>query len=107
LRERPLETLRPASVVLVLRLEVASAFQVTAPSLARVQGSGSSRTGLQDQLAGDDLRVELSGASHLDGPVEVGAMTATLSGASTLRYQVAPTFTRQEVSGGSSITRAS
>jgi hypothetical protein len=24
-----------------------------------------------------------------------------------LRYQVAPTFTRQEVSGGSSITRAS
>lgn len=42
--------------------------RVTAPSLARVQGSGSSRTGLQDQLAGDDLRVELTGASHLDGP---------------------------------------
>jgi len=40
---------------------------VTAPSLAQIQGSGSSRIRLQDRLAGDDLRLELSGASHLDG----------------------------------------
>jgi hypothetical protein len=64
----------------------------TAPSLAQLQGSGSSRVHLQDRLAGDELRVELSGASRLDG-------------ASSLRYRGSPTLTRQDVSGGSSITR--
>jgi Putative auto-transporter adhesin, head GIN domain len=137
---------------------------VTAPSLAQIQGSGSSRIRLQDQLTGDDLRVGLSGASRLDGAVELRSMTAdlsgasnvtlsgragsvsanasgashlaleqlqvdslevnlsgasnaevsvrrtisaTLSGASSLRYKGSPTFTRQEISGGSSITRVS
>jgi Putative auto-transporter adhesin, head GIN domain len=135
---------------------------VTAPSLAQIQGSGSSRIRLQDQLAGEDLRLELSGASRLDGAAELRAMTAglsgaselalsgrvgsvsatasgasrlalerlevdalevslsgasnaeagvrrtisaTLSGASSLRYRGSPTLTRQETSGGSSITR--
>jgi hypothetical protein len=135
---------------------------VTAPSLAQVQGSGSSRIHLQDRLAGDDFRVELSGASRLDGPVDAKSATATVSGASqlelsgrasslsasasgasrltlqqlqvdslevslsgasnaevsvrrtisasvsgasSLRYRGSPTFTRQDVSGGSSITK--
>jgi hypothetical protein len=135
---------------------------VTAPSLAQVQGSGSSRIHLQDRLAGDDFRVELSGASRLDGPVDAKSPTATVSGASqlelsgrasslnasasgasrltlqqlqvdslevslsgasnaevsvrrtisasvsgasSLRYRGSPTFTRQDVSGGSSITK--
>jgi hypothetical protein len=55
---------------------------VTAPSLARIQGPGSSRIRLQDPLAGDDLQVELSGASRLDGDAELRSMTAGLSGAS-------------------------
>jgi Putative auto-transporter adhesin, head GIN domain len=135
---------------------------VTAPSLARIQGSGSSRIRLQDPLAGDDLRLELSGASRLDGAAELRSMTAglsgaseltlsgrvgtvsanasgasrlaleqlqvdalevglsgasnaevwvrrtisaSLSGASSLRYRGSPTLTTQETSGGSSITR--
>lgn len=135
---------------------------VTAPSLAQIQGSGSSRIHLQDRLAGDELRVELSGASRLDGPVDLKSATTTvsgasqvelsgragrvnasasgashlmlqqlqvealevslsgasnaevsvrrtisasLSGASSLRYRGSPTFTRQDVSGGSSVTR--
>jgi hypothetical protein len=133
---------------------------VTAPSLAQVQGSGSSRVHLQDRLAGDELRVELSGASRLDGPVDLTSATAalsgasqlelsgrtesasasgashlvlqqlqvdalevslsgasnaevsvrrtisaSLSGASSLRYRGSPTLTRQDVSGGSSVTR--
>ena len=101
---------------------------VTAPSLAQIQGSGSSRIRLQDPLAGEDLRLELSGASRLDlaleqlqvDALEVGlsgasnaevwvrrTLSATLSGASSLRYRGSPTLTRQETSGGSSITRVS
>jgi Putative auto-transporter adhesin, head GIN domain len=135
---------------------------VTAPSLARIQGSGSSRIRLQGPPAGDDLHVELSGASRLDGAAELRSMTAglsgaselalsgrvgnvsasasgashlalerlevdalevelsgashaevavhrtisaSLSGASSLRYRGAPTLTRQDTSGGSSIAR--
>ena len=135
---------------------------VTAPSLAQIQGSGSSRIRLRDELAGDDLGIELSGASRLDGTVELRSLTAglsgasevtlsgqvgsvsanasgasrlalerlqvdglevdlsgastaevsvrrtisaSLSGASSLRYRGSPTLTRQETSGGSSIAR--
>jgi hypothetical protein len=135
---------------------------VTAPSLARIQGSGSSRILLQNPPAGDDLEVELSGASRLDGAAELRSMTAglsgaseltlsgrvgsvsasasgashlalerleidalevelsgasnaevlvrrtisaSLSGASSLRYRGSPTLTRQDTSGGSSIAR--
>jgi Putative auto-transporter adhesin, head GIN domain len=135
---------------------------VTAPPLARVQGSGSSRILLQNSPAGDDLHVELSGASRLGGAVELRSMrvglsgaselalsgrvgsvsasasgashlalerlevdalevelsgasnaevsvrrtiSASLSGASSLRYRGAPTLTRQDTSGGSSIAR--
>jgi hypothetical protein len=135
---------------------------VTAPSLAQIQGSGSSRVHLQDRLAADELRVELSGASRLDGPVDSKSATAavsgasqvelsgraaslnasasgashlllqqlqvdaldvslsgasnaevsvrrtisaSLSGASSLRYRGSPTFTKQDLSGSSSVTR--
>jgi hypothetical protein len=137
---------------------------ITAPSLVQVQGSGASRIRLQERVAADDLGVELSGASRLDGAAELGSMTAGLSGASelvlsgrvrsmsasasgasrlalqelqvdslevdlsgantaevsvrrtisaglsgasTLRYRGTPAFTRQETSGGSTITRVS
>jgi hypothetical protein len=137
---------------------------VTAPSLAQIQGSGSSQIRLQDKLSGDDLRLGLSGASRLEGAVELRSMAAelsgasnvtlsgraasvsasasgasrlaleqlqvdtlevslsgasnaevsvrrtiaaALSGASALHYRGSPSFTRQDISGGSSVTRLS
>jgi hypothetical protein len=77
---------------------------VTAPSLARIQGSGSSRISLQDTLAGGDLHLELSGASNAEVLVR-RTISASLSGASSLRYLGSPTLTRQDTSGGSSIMR--
>lgn len=138
--------------------------EITAPSLSQVQASGASRISFGDRLQGNDLRLELSGASRMDGGVDLGSMTtslsgaseltlsgqlgrlsasasgasrfellelqvdelevslsgassaevsvrrtisASLSGASSLRYRGAPTFIRQDTSGGSTITRVS
>ena len=67
--------------------------------------SGASRLALEQQQV-DALEVGLSGASN----AEVWGrrtLSATLSGASSLRYRGSPTLTRQEISGGSSITRVS
>jgi hypothetical protein len=57
---------------------------ITAPSLVQVRGSGASRIRLQERVAADDLGVELSGTSRLDGAAELGSMTAGLSGAAEL-----------------------
>jgi hypothetical protein len=65
--------------------------------------SGASHLILQ-QLQVDALEVSLSGASNAEVSVR-RTISASLSGASSLRYRGSPTFTRQEVSGGSSITR--
>jgi hypothetical protein len=56
-----------------------------------------------DQLQAEDLTVNLSGASTATASV-TNTVSAKLSGASSLRYGGSPTFTRREVSGGSSIT---
>jgi hypothetical protein len=56
-----------------------------------------------DQLQAEDLTVNLSGASTATASV-TNTVSAELSGASSLRYGGSPTFTRREVSGGSSIT---
>jgi len=52
-----------------------------------------------------DLAIGLSGASTADGSV-AETISAGVSGASSLRYRGSPTFTRREVSGGSSIEPA-
>jgi hypothetical protein len=66
--------------------------------------SGASQLGLTD-LEVRALTIDLSGASSAQ--VEVTeTISASLSGASSLVYRGTPTFTKQEVSGGSSITRA-
>lgn len=51
-------------------------------SLSRVQASGASKIHFAGVCIGDRLEVMLSGASHLDGPVNVGEGRAELSGAS-------------------------
>jgi hypothetical protein len=58
--------------------------EITAPSLTQVQASGASRISLDDRLKGNNLRLELSGASRMDGGVDLGSMTTSLSGASEL-----------------------
>jgi hypothetical protein len=65
--------------------------------------SGASHLMLQ-QLQVDALEVSLSGASNAEVSVR-RTVSASLSGASSLRYRGSPTFTRQDVSGGSSVTK--
>lgn len=52
-----------------------------------------------------DLAIDLSGAPTANVSV-TGTISARVSGASSLRYRGSPTFTRREVSGGSSIEPA-
>jgi len=55
---------------------------VTLPALTSLEGSGAARLHLQDPAAGSALPVTLSGASSVDGPVELTELTLNLSGAS-------------------------
>jgi hypothetical protein len=69
-----------------------------------VTESGASRLDAVD-LDVSDLAIDLSGASTADVSVR-GTISAGVSGASSLHYRGSPTFTRREVSGGSSIEPA-
>lgn len=64
--------------------EVTLEADFTVPSLDWIEASGAVEMHLENQLTGDNLQIELSGASFLDGPVEVQSMTAAVSGASEL-----------------------
>jgi hypothetical protein len=55
---------------------------VTTPSLESVRSSGASRIHLAGPVAGDGLELDLSGASTLDGRVDLESLSATVSGAS-------------------------
>ncbi len=67
-------------------------------------GSGASSLELAD-LSLHGLDIQLSGASHANVQVD-GTIAAQLSGASELTYKGNPRFTRQETSGGSTISHA-
>jgi hypothetical protein len=67
------------------------------------RASGASHLALE-RLEVDGLEVELSGASNAEVLVR-RTISASLSGASSLRYLGSPTLTRQDTSGGSSIMR--
>jgi hypothetical protein len=69
-----------------------------------VTESGASRLDAVD-LDVSDLAIDLSAASTADVSV-TGTISAGVSGASSLHYRGSPTFTRREVSGGSSIEPA-
>jgi Putative auto-transporter adhesin, head GIN domain len=69
-----------------------------------VTQSGASQLDAVD-LDVSELAIDLSGASTADVSV-TGTISAGVSGASSLRYRGSPTFTRREVSGGSSIEPA-
>ena len=69
-----------------------------------VTESGASQLDAVD-LEVSDLAIDLSGASTA-GVSVTDTISAGVSGASSLRYRGSPTFTRREVSGGSSIEPA-
>jgi hypothetical protein len=57
---------------------------VTVVNLSGIELSGAAHVHLQDVLGGQDLRVNLSGASGFDGTMQANAVTADLSGASEM-----------------------
>ena len=66
-----------------------------------VSGSGASRLDSL-QLQASDLVIELSGASEATVSV-TGTISAVVSGASNLRYEGSPNFTKKDLSGASTI----
>jgi len=70
----------------------------------QVKESGASKLDAE-QLQVSDLIIDLSGSSTAAVSV-TDMVSAGVSGASSLRYRGSPTFTRREVSGGSSIEPA-
>ena len=89
------------------RLELSGASNAKVSGSAgrlEVTESGASRLDAVD-LDVSDLAIDLSGASTADVSVR-GTISAGVSGASSLHYRGSPTFTRREVSGGSSIEPA-
>ena len=86
------------------RLELSGASHATLSGTAgtlSMEASGASNLEGSDLQVGD-LTVDLSGASHAIATV-TGTISAGVSGASSLHYLGSPTFTRKDVSGGSSI----
>jgi hypothetical protein len=87
-----------------VRLELSGASHATLSGTAgalALEASGASDLQGQD-LRVSELTVELSGASSASVTVS-GSISAEASGASSLRYFGSPTFTKKDVSGGSSI----
>jgi hypothetical protein len=87
-----------------VRLELSGASHAT---LSGTVGALVLEAGGASDLQGEDLQVteltvELSGASSASVTVS-GSISAEVSGASALRYFGSPTFTKKDVSGGSSI----
>lgn len=87
-----------------VRLELSGASHAT---LSGTVGALALEANGASDLQGQDLRVseltvELSGASSALVTVS-GSISAEVSGASALRYLGSPTFTKKDVSGGSSI----
>jgi len=72
----------------------------SAPRLV-VSASGASDVNAQ-QLQSTDLTIDLSGASSATVSV-TGTVSAVVSGASHLRYQGSPRFTKKDVSGASTV----
>ncbi|MGH8927588.1 MAG: GIN domain-containing protein [Acidimicrobiia bacterium] len=77
--------------------------ELTVTSLDSINASGASKVHHLG-LRGDDLDVELSGASHLDGAVDVQSMAAVLSGASGLNLSGEAASLDGEGSGASDLS---
>lgn len=73
------------------------------PSLEAIEGSGAAETHVSG-LAAPALEVELSGASVLDGSVDIESLTAELSGASSLALSGRVGQLQAEVSGASDLS---
>lgn len=82
---------------------VALEAEVVVPSLQGIAGSGASEIHVTN-LSSPTLEVELSGASTLDGTVDVDAAAVELSGASTLAVSGRAGQLAGEISGASDLS---
>lgn len=74
---------------------------VFVPSLSGIELSGASKVHLLREFAIDVLEVSLSGASEIDGSLQCGSGSVTLSGASTARFSGSVGILVLEASGAS------
>ena len=72
--------LKPGTSVRNATLEA----DVTAPGVSSIEVSGAAKLHLSDELAGQRIKMTLSGAGEIDGPVRFDEAGADLSGASHL-----------------------
>ena len=76
---------------------------VTVPALSGIDVSGASKVHLADQTAADALELVVSGASGLDGPVEISEGRLDVSGASHASLEGSAVRLDLSVSGASSV----
>ena len=76
---------------------------IAMPALEGVRLSGASRATVTDFRSSDDLDIDLSGASRLEGDVGAGDCEFRLSGASRLTLRGSAREVRVEASGASSV----
>ncbi len=89
---------RPGSGVMkIKKLEIA----LTMPALSGVKASGASRIDLEDAFSGDELLLELSGASSMQGDLDYTIAGIKVSGASKLDVDGSFGDIAMELSGAS------
>ena len=75
--------------------------RITMPALTRLDASGATRANVTGFKSGDNMRMNISGASAVRGDMETGDLTADVSGASTLGITGSGDALRATVSGAS------
>jgi hypothetical protein len=78
-------------------------FEIVMPSLNAVRASGATVAELSGFAASDDLTIDASGASRVEGDAQAGALAATASGASTIRLTGSGEDLTADASGASTI----
>lgn len=81
---------------------IQSATVYTSNILTDINGSGASNITIADPLIGDDLDVDLSGASRIDAELYLSSLSVNLSDASTADFSGAANLYFIECSGASS-----
>ena len=76
---------------------------VTVPALSRIDTSGASQVHLSDEIDADSLELVVSGASTLDGAVEISEGRLDVSGASRANLEGSAVRLDLSVAGASSV----
>jgi hypothetical protein len=78
-------------------------FEIVMPSLNTVRASGATVAALSGFAVSDDLTIDASGASRVEGDIKTGDLNATASGASTIRLTGSGEDLTANASGASTI----